>query len=181
MNSVCNAPSIRKGNFVTVNVPVKQYSTFSDSKTLPADTVYQVTYVSRNNPNLIRIYGGNIVGSRTINASDATVVPGPQCSVKVGDMFSSHWGYEQTNVDFYMVVKVTGKSAWLASLPQIRKYDGPMSGKCSPVIKQPSELGAGKQYRIKTTSDGTACFRLTSYSHAFPCPANSEAFFSEWH
>ena len=116
MNSVCNAPSVRKGNFVTVNIPVKQYSTLPDSNTLPADTVYQVTYVSRNNPNLIRIFGGIMVGSRTINADDVTVVPGPQPNVKVGDMFSSHYGYEQTNVDFYMVVKVTGKSAWLASM-----------------------------------------------------------------
>jgi len=180
MNSVCDAPSIRKGNFVTVNVPVKQYVTFAVSKTLPADTVYQVTYVSRNNPNLIRIYGGNMVGSRTINASDATVVPGPQCSVKVGDMFSSHWGYDQTNVDFYCVVKVTGKSAWLASMDKTRTYDGTMSGTCRPVLKQPIELGAGKQYRIKVTSDGKVCFRLTSYSHAFPYDGG-DCFFSEWH
>jgi hypothetical protein len=180
MNSVCNVPSVRKGNFVTVNVPVKQYGTFSDSKTLPADTVYQVTYVSRNNPNLIRIYGGNMVGSRTINASDATVVPGPQCSVKVGDMFSSHWGYDQTNVDFYMVVKVTGKSAWLASMDKTRTYDGTMSGTCRPVLKQPIELGNGKQHRIKTTADGKVCFRLTSYSIAFPYDGG-DCFFSEWH
>jgi len=180
MNSVCDAPSIRKGNFVTVNVSVKQYGTFSDSKTLPADTVYQVTYVSRNNPKLIRIYGGNMVGSRTINASDATVVPGPQCSVKVGEMFSSHWGYDQTNVDFYMVVKVTGKSAWLASMNKTRTYDGPMSGYCRPVPQYPSQLGTGKQHRIKTTGDGKVCFRLTSYSHAFPYDGG-DCFFSEWH
>jgi hypothetical protein len=180
MNSVCNAPSVRKGNFVTVNVPVKQYGTLPDSKTLPADTVYQVTYVSRNNPNLIRIYGGNMVGARGVCANDVTVVPGPQPNVKVGDMFSSHWGYEQTNVDFYCVVKVTGKSAWLASVPSVRKYDGPMSGTCRPVLKQPIELGAGKQHRIKTTGDGKVCFRLTSFSHAFPYDGG-DCFFSEWH
>lgn len=30
--------------------------------------------------------------------------------VKVGDIFETSWGYEQTNVDFFQVVKVTGKS-----------------------------------------------------------------------
>jgi hypothetical protein len=147
---------------------------------MPNDTVYQITYVNRKG-NEVRIYHKNLCGSRLVNPNTLTVVDGPKPSVKVGDTFSAHWGYEQTNVDFYMVVKVTGKSAWLASLPQTRSYDGPMSGKCRPVIKQPSELGAGKQYRIKSTSDGTVCFRLTSYSHAFPCRADSEAFFSEWH
>ena len=180
MNSVCNAPSVRKGNFVTVNIPVKQYSTLPDSNTLPADTVYQVTYVSRNNPNLIRIFGGIMVGSRTINADDVTVVPGPQPNVKVGDMFSSHWGYNQTNVDFYMVVKVTGKSAWLASMNKTRTYDGSMSGNCRAVPQHPSQLGTGKQHRIQTTSNGKVCFRLNSYSHAFPYDGG-DCFFSEWH
>ena len=177
MNSTLSR--IRKGTFVKVNVPVKRYSTLADSDTLPADNVYQVTYVSRNG-NDIRIYGKDLCGSRYVNPSDVTVVDGPRPQGKVGDMFSAHWGYEQTNVDFYMVVKVTGKSAWLASVPSERKYDGPMNGTCRPVAKLPSELGAGKQYRIKVTSDGKVCFRLTSYSHAFPY-SGGDCFFSEWH
>lgn len=32
------------------------------------------------------------------------------CGIKVGDIFVSSWGYEQTNVDFYQVVKLVGKS-----------------------------------------------------------------------
>lgn len=31
--------------------------------------------------------------------------------VKVGDIFCDSWGYDQTNIDFYQVVKVSGKSA----------------------------------------------------------------------
>lgn len=30
--------------------------------------------------------------------------------VKVGDLFFDSWGYEQTNVDFYQVVKLRGKT-----------------------------------------------------------------------
>ena len=32
------------------------------------------------------------------------------CGIKVGDIFVSSWGYDQTNVDFYQVVKLVGKS-----------------------------------------------------------------------
>lgn len=30
--------------------------------------------------------------------------------IKVGDLFSSSWGYDQTNVDFYQVIAVKGKT-----------------------------------------------------------------------
>jgi hypothetical protein len=30
--------------------------------------------------------------------------------VKVGDIYRSSWGYEQTNIDFYQVIEVKGKS-----------------------------------------------------------------------
>ena len=33
--------------------------------------------------------------------------------MKQGDVFVSSWGYEQTNVDFYEVVKVTAKTVML--------------------------------------------------------------------
>mgnify|MGYP006292550807 CR=1 FL=1 len=170
---------LKKGCFVTSNVPVSLYSTLNDSKLMPSDTVYQVTYVNRTGTE-VRIYH-NQCGSRSVNPNTLSLVDGPKPVVKVGDIFDAHWGYEQTNVDYYMVVKVTGKSAWLASLPQTRSYDGPMSGTTSPVLKHPSELGPGKQHRIKVTGNGTPCFRLNSYSHAFPCRPDTKAFFSEWH
>ena len=33
--------------------------------------------------------------------------------VKVGDIFRNSWGYEQTTVDFYQVVRVSAKSVWV--------------------------------------------------------------------
>ena len=175
-----NANTIRKGSFVTVNVPVLKYSTIPDAGHMPADTVYQVVKTSRVTPDKIKIYN-LLCGSATVNRNDCTLANLPVASVKVGDIFSAHWGYEQTNVDYYMVVKVGNKSANIARLPATRNYDGPMSGTTSPVIKNPSELGEGKMHRIKYMSDGTPCFRLNSYSHAFPCRPDDVAFFSEWH
>jgi hypothetical protein len=33
--------------------------------------------------------------------------------VEIGDIFCSTWGYEQTNVDHFIVVRVTEKTVWL--------------------------------------------------------------------
>lgn len=33
--------------------------------------------------------------------------------IKVGDFWTSSWGYDQTNIDFYKVTKVTSKSIYL--------------------------------------------------------------------
>ena len=34
-----------------------------------------------------------------------------ECGVKVGDIFSASWGYEQTNVDFFQVIALVGKTS----------------------------------------------------------------------
>jgi hypothetical protein len=33
--------------------------------------------------------------------------------IEVGTIFVSSWGYDQTNIDFYKVVKMTDKTVWL--------------------------------------------------------------------
>ena len=53
--------------------------------------------------------------------------------LKVGDILYGSWGYEQTNVDFYEVVKVSGRKITLALLAQKCKEDGWLRGHCVPV------------------------------------------------
>ena len=175
-----NTNTIRKGSFVTVNVPVLKYDTIPDGGYMPADTVYQVSKISRVTPDKISIYNQNLCSSATVNRNNCTLVNMPVAALKVGDTFSAHWGYDQTNVDYYMIVKVGKKTANLARLPATRKYHGNMHGTTSPVIKNPSELGEGEMHHIKYTSKGTPCFRLNSYSYAFPCQPNDVSDFSEW-
>lgn len=52
---------------------------------------------------------------------------------KVGDIFYSSWGYEQTNVEFYQVVEVKGKNIIVREIAQNRMETGFMSGNCSPI------------------------------------------------
>jgi len=38
--------------------------------------------------------------------------------IKPGTIFKSSWGYDQTNIDFYKVVKTSAKSVWLIKVGQ---------------------------------------------------------------
>ncbi len=57
---------------------------------------------------------------------------------KVGQIFYNSWGYEQTNVDFYQVVKVTDKSVEFRAIESVKNYssDTSMSGKTKPFINR---------------------------------------------
>lgn len=52
----------------------------------------------------------------------------------VGDILVNSWGYEQTNVDFYEVVRVMAKSIELREIgSRITGETGYMSGTCQPI------------------------------------------------
>lgn len=55
--------------------------------------------------------------------------------VKVGDIFYNSWGYDQTNIDWYQVTKVTpsGKSVKIKRIDGKYKETGFMSGKTTPM------------------------------------------------
>lgn len=53
--------------------------------------------------------------------------------VKVGDILRSSWGYDQTNVDYYEVVGLVGKTKVLIrEISSAAEDDGFMCGKCVP-------------------------------------------------
>lgn len=50
-----------------------------------------------------------------------------------GDICYSSWGYDQTNIDFFEVVRATEKTAWLQEIGQIRTPNGlPMQASLMP-------------------------------------------------
>ena len=52
-------------------------------------------------------------------------------TVKVGDLFATSWGYDQTNVEFYECTAVNSKNTITARrVCGEHKADGPMSGQC---------------------------------------------------
>lgn len=86
--------------------------------------------------------------------------------VKVGDIFKSSWGYDQTNIDFYQVIAVTGKTATICAIGQLSEEDGFMSGKCVPA---PGKfIGKPSKKRIQKMSvDSDAYFRINSCANAW--------------
>jgi hypothetical protein len=51
----------------------------------------------------------------------ATVVEPKKREVYVGDIFYTSWGYDQTNVEFYKVVRATKSSVWVQQTGQTRE------------------------------------------------------------
>lgn len=53
---------------------------------------------------------------------------------KVGDILYDSWGYEQTNIDFYQIVRVSQKSIWVKPIAgEVLTDTGPFSAKKKPV------------------------------------------------
>ena len=71
-------------------------------------------------------------------------VPGAEIALpaivplQAGDILAYSWGWEQTNVDFFQVVRATAKSVWIRPIAGTEISDGPtsMTGTVKPVINR---------------------------------------------
>jgi hypothetical protein len=71
--------------------------------------------------------------------------------VKTGDIFYVSWGWEQTNVDYFQVVKATAKTATVREIGKATEETGFMSGYATP---KPGEfLSDAKMSVTKTYCD----------------------------
>jgi len=82
--------------------------------------------------------------------------------VKVGSIFYDSWGYEQTNVDFYEVVKMVGKkSVLIKSIGKSR--DG--GGSYTEVVAVPGSYSNDDEGMVKRIGEGNY-IRMNSFSSA---------------
>lgn len=100
--------------------------------------------------------------------------------VKVGDIFTSTWGYEQTNRNFYQVVALNGKT--MVTLREIGaefvRSDTAMSG----YLKPKKDVFVGDEVRRKAHVDGGDVWvKLNTVEWLRPCSENGEYFFSSWY
>jgi hypothetical protein len=54
--------------------------------------------------------------------------------LKVGDLLYTSWGYDQTNVEFYAVTRVSGKRVWIREIAGDSESTGYMQEKCWPKL-----------------------------------------------
>lgn len=52
---------------------------------------------------------------------------------EVGGFAYYSWGYGQTNIEWFKVVRNNGKSVWLEAVKSQKSYDGDMHGSSQPV------------------------------------------------
>lgn len=99
--------------------------------------------------------------------------------VKVGTIFSSSWGYEQTNITFYEVVKVSGSFVTVRRLEQIKTEEArAMAGTTVP---KPGVFTNDEPLKRKLRpgwSDGRHGIRISSYEWAKQWDGEPENFTS---
>lgn len=94
--------------------------------------------------------------------------------MKVNDILVSHWGYEQTNVNFYKVTKVTKTMLTIQELDVIELDNEDMTGWEMPIDKV-----KGKPFRRKIhTSNGKEFVYINNYSIAKKWNKNRERYTS---
>lgn len=54
--------------------------------------------------------------------------------LKGGELLVSSWGYDQTNVDFYAVTRVSGKRVWIRRIASDGEATGPMQERVWPRV-----------------------------------------------
>ena len=74
--------------------------------------------------------------------------------VKVGDLLRRSWGYEQTNIDYWQVTALVGKTmVEIRPLAQdVTQWDGYDRGKCAPIVDKftgPAERRVAKNGQVK--------------------------------
>lgn len=166
---------IRKNNIVKTNIPltVGVY----DIKTLPVGTLLQVWKTTKQGELYCTTLDRKLCSHTVItNEASVTKEEQPLPTVKVGDIFVSSWGYDQTNIDFYKVLNVKNKTAILAEIGQKREYTGHMNGRCVP---NPDVVGQKTLTKRIMSMQGLPCFKITSYASAYPW-SGSPCGFSEW-
>ena len=74
----------------------------------------------------------------------------------VGDVMYHSWGWEQTNIDFYVITRRTKATVWFKPLKSIITYDGPMTGTC---VADMNLFAAPTKHTMFGSWDGETAFR----------------------
>jgi hypothetical protein len=89
--------------------------------------------------------------------------------MKTGDILYSSWGYDQTNIDFYEVMKATAKTVTVRQIESSKKRSGFMSGTATPIqgayVERRGEI---KELRRKVNNFWNREFiSITDYASAY--------------
>jgi hypothetical protein len=84
-------------------------------------------------------------------------------TLNVGDVLYSSWGYEQTNIDFYLVTALVGKSSVkIIKISGTKEYQEDMSGLIIPDLNST----IGEEFTKRVTNGNVV--KISSYNSASP-------------
>lgn len=160
--------------FSTVTNIVDIITVDRNKLTIPAGSTLTVYKVKRNGTVYCHHdnHRYNVIVTTKNNLKEVT----QSNPVKVNDIFYTSWGYDQTNIDFYMVVDITQSSVKVVSLGSDRTYTGSMQGTCVPNLNTKGTDIMTKRINIYNNKP---TFKVASYATAFPYN-NKPMNFTEW-
>ncbi len=82
-------------------------------------------------------------------------------TLKVGDILHTSWGYDQTNVDFYAVTRVSGKRVYVRPIAADYEETGFMSGRTWP--EMPIRFTGEETWHVAQTYDGATCLTIDGH------------------
>lgn len=102
-------------------------------------------------------------------------------NVKVGDIFYTSWGYEQTNIDFYQVIEVKGKFATIRQIAgEVTDYHSSMSGEKVATPGAFLERSEPIRKMILRGYNGEPYMKISSFEHASPWDGKPKSW-SSWY
>lgn len=102
-------------------------------------------------------------------------------NVKVGDIFYTSWGYEQTNIDFYQVIEVKGKFATIRQIAgEVTDYHSSMSGEKVATPGAFLERSEPIRKMILRGYNGEPYMKISSFEYASPWDGKPKSW-SSWY
>jgi len=96
-------------------------------------------------------------------------------AVSVGDVFASSWGYDQTNVDFYQVLKVSDKAVMIQEIEsETVEKCGDMSEYVRPILGKFKANSKPFRRLVKMWSDQDVYIKIASYEYAHKTDPNKK-------
>jgi hypothetical protein len=84
---------------------------------------------------------------------------------KVGEILYTSWGYDQTNIDFYVITATTAHRVTVQALAQDSEATGPMAGQCWP--RMPLETCGEPMTCVVVCSSATSAYAVIKGHHAW--------------
>lgn len=101
-------------------------------------------------------------------------------SVKIGDIFYTSWGYDQTNIDFYQVTGVSGSMVTVHQIAgSITGYDSSMSGDKVAAPGEFLERAEPIRKRVQDGGSGEPFLKISSFEYAYPWDGRPKSW-SSW-